>query len=362
MKLTLNDVTNIGSIATINDNFDKIEKELQDKVLYRDNPTGEPNSMQQDLDMNGKDILNVRSITTAEGRWATVDEVDAIQANVESMRDEVEADKDLVEILASQVQSNYNATETLYDDFGDRYLGVKASDPSVDNDGNALLSGALYFRSSAPPLMRVFNGTAWQDVGSITSTNTNTIDSALFASQAEAEAGANNTKVMTPLRTKQSIDQFAVRRSGDTMTGALKLSGNAVDPLDAVPKQQLDTKAALSGSASQQFSVAAGTSSSHAVNRGQFGWEKDGPSWKITRPDGIIEIGGEFFVTIDGVQNFSFAFGGFPNECFDIQMQRYGANITSVMGPSELTRTGFSVDRDNDLSASQYVRYRAIGY
>lgn len=362
MKLTLNDVTNIGSIATINDNFDKIEQELQDKVLYRDNPTGEPNSMDQNLDMNGYDILNVRSITTDEGRWATVDEVDAIQASVEAMRDEVEADKDLVEILAAQVQSNYNATEILYDDFGDRYLGVKATDPSVDNDGNALLSGALYFRSSAPALMRVFNGTAWQDVGSITSTNTNTIDSALFASQAEAEAGANNTKVMTPIRTKQSIDQFAVRRTGDTMTGGLKLAGNAIDPLDAVPKQQLDTKAALAGSASQQFNVANGTNPTHAVALGQFGWQKDGPRWKVTRPDGIIEIGGEFIVTIDGVQNFSFAFGGFPNDCFDVQFQRYGVNMTSTLGPSNLNKTGFSVDRDNNLSDSQYVRYRAIGY
>lgn len=47
-----------------------------------------------------------------------------------------------------------------YDSFDDRYLGSKANDPSVDNDGNALLTGALYFNTGANE-MRVYNGSAW---------------------------------------------------------------------------------------------------------------------------------------------------------------------------------------------------------
>ena len=46
------------------------------------------------------------------------------------------------------------------DSFDDRYLGSKASDPSVDNDGNALLVGALYWNSALGD-MRVWNGSAW---------------------------------------------------------------------------------------------------------------------------------------------------------------------------------------------------------
>ena len=46
------------------------------------------------------------------------------------------------------------------DSFDDRYLGVKSSDPSLDNDGNALVSGALYF-SSTTTTMKVYDGSNW---------------------------------------------------------------------------------------------------------------------------------------------------------------------------------------------------------
>lgn len=42
-----------------------------------------------------------------------------------------------------------------YDSFDDRYLGPKATDPTLDNDGNALVVGALYYNTGAQPGMRV---------------------------------------------------------------------------------------------------------------------------------------------------------------------------------------------------------------
>ncbi|WP_395652509.1 hypothetical protein [Brevundimonas sp.] len=51
-------------------------------------------------------------------------------------------------------------TLTAFDNFDDRYLGTKTSDPSVDNDGNALLGGALYFNST-DGVMKVYTGSAW---------------------------------------------------------------------------------------------------------------------------------------------------------------------------------------------------------
>jgi hypothetical protein len=47
-----------------------------------------------------------------------------------------------------------------YDYFDDRYLGTKASDPTLDNDGDALVAGALYFNSTANE-MRVYDGANW---------------------------------------------------------------------------------------------------------------------------------------------------------------------------------------------------------
>lgn len=49
-----------------------------------------------------------------------------------------------------------------YDSFDDRYLGAKASDPTLDNDGNALLEGALYWNSTTSK-MRVYNGASWEN-------------------------------------------------------------------------------------------------------------------------------------------------------------------------------------------------------
>ena len=52
------------------------------------------------------------------------------------------------------------ATLAAYDSFDDRYLGAKASDPTLDNDGNALIGGTLYFNSVAGE-MRIWTGSAW---------------------------------------------------------------------------------------------------------------------------------------------------------------------------------------------------------
>jgi hypothetical protein len=57
-----------------------------------------------------------------------------------------------------------------YDSFDDRYLGAKASDPTVDNDGDALLTGALYYNTTVPE-MRVYTSSAWQQVAPTTTNN-----------------------------------------------------------------------------------------------------------------------------------------------------------------------------------------------
>lgn len=48
-----------------------------------------------------------------------------------------------------------------FDSFDDRYLGAKTSDPALDNDGNALLTGALYYNSVTNQL-KVYTGSAWE--------------------------------------------------------------------------------------------------------------------------------------------------------------------------------------------------------
>ena len=59
----------------------------------------------------------------------------------------------------SAAQSAASAA-TLLDNFDDRYLGAKASDPTVDNDGDPLATGMLYFNTTANE-MRAYDGSIW---------------------------------------------------------------------------------------------------------------------------------------------------------------------------------------------------------
>lgn len=66
---------------------------------------------------------------------------------------------------ASSAATSAAAAATSYDDFDDRYLGAKASPPSLDNDGNALLTGALYWNTSTNKMF-VWSGSAWTEISS----------------------------------------------------------------------------------------------------------------------------------------------------------------------------------------------------
>jgi hypothetical protein len=62
---------------------------------------------------------------------------------------------------ANSAATSASSAATSYDDFDDRYLGAKASDPTLDNSGNPLITGALYFNTTIPA-MKVYTGSDWQ--------------------------------------------------------------------------------------------------------------------------------------------------------------------------------------------------------
>ena len=60
----------------------------------------------------------------------------------------------------SAAAASASSAASSWDQFDDRYLGAKASDPAVDNDGNALLTGALYWNTTTNEI-KIWNGTGW---------------------------------------------------------------------------------------------------------------------------------------------------------------------------------------------------------
>ena len=95
-KIVLDPVTNGNTLSTLNANFDKLEAELQNRVAYRDNVSGETNTIRNDMDHDGNDIFNVNTIDIQElvvqgvpvpgsdlaGLPALVAEVDALQTGL----------------------------------------------------------------------------------------------------------------------------------------------------------------------------------------------------------------------------------------------------------------------------------------
>jgi hypothetical protein len=84
----------------------------------------------------------------------------ATKAYVDSYASTVAAD-------AATASAAAAAAAASYDSFDDRYLGAKSSAPSVDNDGNALVAGALYWNTTTGA-MQVWDatGSAWENITS----------------------------------------------------------------------------------------------------------------------------------------------------------------------------------------------------
>ena len=62
-KINLGNIeSGYASTSALNNIFNTIENEFSEKVLYRNNPNGEPNQMENDLDLNSNDILNAGSL------------------------------------------------------------------------------------------------------------------------------------------------------------------------------------------------------------------------------------------------------------------------------------------------------------
>ena len=111
-KIVLTDVSSGFQLSKINENFQKIEDELNNKVLYRDAPTGEPNALENDLDANGKSLYNIGDISLLGH-----DGFEEILAETEDARDAAisaatDAQNEAISAAASAVASGASAGES----------------------------------------------------------------------------------------------------------------------------------------------------------------------------------------------------------------------------------------------------------
>ena len=135
---------------------------------------------------------------------------------------------------ATASAASATSAATSYDDFNDRFLGAKASDPTLDNDGDALIDGAMFFDTTLN-ITKVYDlgTTAWLRTTPTTSDQTkiNTVSGISAAvsnvsSISSAVSGVNAISADVSGANAISADISGVNASGGDVTTTAANSAN----------------------------------------------------------------------------------------------------------------------------------------
>ena len=117
------------------------------------------------------------------------------------------------------------------DAFDDIYLGSKSSDPSTDNDGDALAAGMLYFNTT-DDLLRVYTGSAWQNAavdttGFITLSGTQTLTNKTLTTPKIGTSilDTNGNELAKLTATGSAVNEFTVANAATGGSPTLSATG-----------------------------------------------------------------------------------------------------------------------------------------
>lgn len=134
-------------------------------IALQDSPTGTllTNTTYWALVVDAVSAANSATAAASSATAAAASATAAAASATATAADAVSTAADVVTTgnAVTAAQAAQAAAELAADNFDDTYLGAKASDPSVDNDGDPLNAGDLYFNTTSN-VLKVYNGSAWQ--------------------------------------------------------------------------------------------------------------------------------------------------------------------------------------------------------
>ncbi|WMM95749.1 putative tail fiber protein [Roseobacter phage CRP-403] len=111
-----------------------------------------------------------------------------------------------------------------FDDFDDRYLGAKATAPTVDNDGDALLTGALYWNTTNDT-MYVWSGSSWDTFSSTTGISDGAGSQVLYITPS-GTVGINHSNPSVPLQVDGTSNELLRLNSTDSTQSSMGFALN----------------------------------------------------------------------------------------------------------------------------------------
>ena len=278
------------------------------------------------------------------------------EASALSHKNDAETAKTASETAQTAAETAQAAAEAALDTFDDRFLGAKATDPTLDNDGNALQDGALYY-DTTNELMKVYDlsNTVWRQLA-LTGTNqtnvnlvagqispTNNISTLAGLNTELTNLGTLTTEISNLNTIRTDITQVSTD-SADVQTVATDLAGSDTIGTVATDLSGSNTIGTVATNIIPVQNVNTNLPVIQNVNNNLTSVQNFGNVYRIsaTAPTTSLDTGDLWFDTTNNVMKV-YGSGGFVTAASSINGTANRHKFTATSG-----QTTFTVDDDGN--------------